>query len=274
MNAQKLISLILAVAVVGLAIVFYKAQQTAKQEIATAEQHLSKTQAELAATQSALATTKGHATQLTESLTAVTNELVLVTQQANEAKSVAQAKTEEATQLHATVTRLETEKSSVESQLKLANERAAELSRNLETARTEIQQKESTVDSLEKTKANLDAQLAELNKQLAAVQKSLANLESEHTTTIGHLKAMREDYVKLTREKEDLEAKMNDLDALRAQVREVKRAMHEAKVAEQRRLDRIETTMGNSGFLMKQGAWQTDRQPGKYPLTSDIKRDE
>jgi myosin protein heavy chain len=267
MNPLKILSVILSIAVIGLAIVFYQSNQAAKQQIAD-------TQSRLDSTRSTLDTTRTELSSTHTQLVATSNQLVSAEQAVTDAKTAAQAKAEEARLLQQNVEQLETEKRAVEQQLQQATDRTAELSRNLDTARAEIEQKNASVESLEKTRNALDAQLAALNHQLAAVQKSLADLDAQHTTTVGHLKAMREDYVKLTTEKELLEAKMNDLDELSAQVRVVKNNLHQAKVNEQQRLDRAETVMGNAGFLMKQGEWQVARQPGKYPLATDIKRDE
>ena len=129
---------------------------------------------------------------------------------------------------------------------------------------------EKTQQQFQQEKADLTGKLNAVTDRLTEVGRKLTDLEKTHATTVAHLQAMRDEYVKLTNEKNALESMLHDLKALTEQVRVVKQEIHAKKVEERKRLDRAEFAMGNHGFLLKNGSWVTPRTPGKYPLTQEI----
>lgn len=149
------------------------------------------------------------------------------------------------------------------------------LTNQLASAQIEVERKQARIDELEKKNAALDSEIGVVSGQLRDVEQKLAALDATHRDTVGNLVAMREDYVKLTKEKTALEAKLHDLKALREQVRAVKAELHAQKVAERQRLDRAATALGNGGFMMKEGAWVSMPRPrtGKYPISQEIGRE-
>jgi hypothetical protein len=66
---------------------------------------------------------------------------------------------------------------------------------------------------------------------------------------------LRERETSLEMEKASLERQLNDLDALKAQIRVVKRRLWEQHVAEWKRQDAINAAKGNKGVMFKNGAW-------------------
>jgi chromosome segregation ATPase len=170
------------------------------------------------------------------------------------------------TEMHSQVDRLQQSVTELTADKAQAKEQIETLSDALAGTRAEL-------ENLTRDKQRLTAEIAAVSDQLALVERNLAELEKTHATTVNHLTAMREEYVVLTKQKAALEAKLSDLKALKAQIREVKREMHERKVAELKRLDRAEMAMGNRGFLMKDGEWMVTPTTGRYPLIQDIHRE-
>lgn len=150
----------------------------------------------------------------------------------------------------------------------------AALTNQLATVQTEVQEKQQRIDALEQKNATLESEIEVVTRQIMVVDGQLTQLEATHETTVENLKAMRDDYVRLVKEKAALEAKLHDLKALRAQIRVVKDELHAQRVAERQRIDRAETALGNGGFVFKEGAWTSVPKPpaGKYPLTEEITR--
>jgi chromosome segregation ATPase len=148
----------------------------------------------------------------------------------------------------------------------------------MQTVKTELAQKleeeQLKAKALEQEKITMENQVKSLTDQIAQVNQKLTDLQNTHATTVSHLQAMREEYVKLTDQKTALEAKLHDLKALREQVVVVKQELHEKKVEERKRLDRAEFAMGNHGYLMKEGTWAVARTPGKYPLNQEMYRNQ
>jgi hypothetical protein len=64
-------------------------------------------------------------------------------------------------------------------------------------------------------------------------------------------------------ERASLERQLNDLDALKSQIRVVKRRLWEKRIAEWKRQDEEAAARGNNGMLMKNGQWQTSPAPVK-----------
>ena len=181
----------------------------------------------------------------------------------NEVAAARAETTEVRTQMQAKVDQLQTEKADTEKKM-------SSLKTEMESKQQQLQ---ARVDTLEQDKTNMTSELKVLSEQIAQVNQKLADLENTHATTVAHLQAMREEYVKLTTEKAALEAKLHDLKALKEQISVVKRELHQKKVEESKRLDRAEYAMGNHGFLLKDGSWQVlERTPGKYPLSQELYR--
>jgi chromosome segregation ATPase len=197
-----------------------------------------------------------------QQLTIATNDLAAARAETSEIKTQLQAKVDE---LQQNVSKLTEEKADTEKQLE-------SVKTDLEQ---KVQQQQSKVDTLEQDKTNMTSELKVLSDQLAQVNQQLADLEKTHATTVAHLQAMREEYVILTNQKAALEAKLNDLGALKAQITVVKHELHEKKVEEIKRLDRAEYAMGNHGYLLKEGSWTTVTQaPGSYPLSQELYREQ
>jgi len=205
-----------------------------------------------------------------EKMAVASNEVVIaqaqVTQIKEQAEMNAKSLETKTKNLESEVTRLCGEKTQAEQAL-------AGLSNRLEHARQQAEQQQMKVQMLEQNKEKLTEQITMVSNQLAQVQQKLAALETAHTTTVGHLTIMRQDYVALKKDKAALEVRLNDLKALQAQIRLVKQEEHARKVEEWRRTDRAETALGNGGFLMKQGVWVRPSQTGSYPLTQEIRRE-
>jgi chromosome segregation ATPase len=194
-----------------------------------------------------------------QQLATATNELASARAAVAETKTQMQAKVDE---LQQNISKLAEEKADVEKQM-------ASLKTELER---KLQEQQTKVGGLEEDKANLTAETKVLGDQIARISQRLADLQNTHATTVSHLQAMREEYVKLTNEKAVLEAKLHDLKALREQVTLVKQELHQKKVDELKRLDRAEFAMGNRGYLLKEGSWTVKRTPGNYPFSQDIYR--
>jgi|SRR5579859_3057993 len=196
-----------------------------------------------------------------QQLATATNELAAARTETTQIKTQMQAKVDE---LQQNVTKLTDEKTDVEKKMQSIQ---ADLEQKL-------QEQQSKTGILEQDKANLTAELKVMTAQIEQVNQQLSDLEKTHATTISHLQAMREEYVKLTNDKAALEAKLHDLKSLKAQIVVVKQEQHQKKVEELQRLDRAEFAMGNRGFLMKEGTWSVARTPGSYPLSQELYREQ
>jgi len=188
--------------------------------------------------------------QTQQQLAAATNEIAATRAELAEVKTKMEAQVAD---LKQTVTTLTNEKAEAEKQV-------SSLKSELENTRQQFQQE----------KVTLTDQLKQLADRLTEVDQKLADLEKTHATTVAHLQAIREEYVKLTNEKNALETMLHDLRSLKEQIRVVKQEMYNKRVEERKRLDRAEFALGNHGYLLRNGSWVTPRTPGKYPLTQEI----
>jgi chromosome segregation ATPase len=197
-----------------------------------------------------------------QQLTTATNDLAAARAETSQVKTQMQAKVDE---LQQNISKLTEEKTDTEKQMQ-------SIKADLEQ---KVQQQQAKVDTLEQDKTSMTSELKVLSDQLGRVNERLASLQKTHATTVSHLQAMREEYVILTNQKAALEAKLNDLGALKAQITVVKQEMHVKKVEELKRLDRAEFAMGNHGYLLKEGSWTTVTQaPGSYPLSQELYREQ
>jgi chromosome segregation ATPase len=197
-----------------------------------------------------------------QQLTTATNDLAVARAETSDVKTQMQAKVDE---LQQNISKLTEEKADADKQMQ-------SLKADLEQ---KVQLEQTKVETLEQDKTNMTSELKVLSDQLDQVNQRLADLQKTHATTVAHLQAMREEYVTLTNQKAALEAKLNDLVALKAQITVVKQEIHAKKVEELKRLDRAEFAMGNHGYLLKEGSWMTVTQtPGSYPLSQELYRDQ
>ncbi len=179
------------------------------------------------------------------------------------------------TQMNARITELQQTVDKLSAEKAQAGEKLVTIGGELNTLMTEVQQQKVRAQNLEELSLTFSNQLQQVTTELGNVKTAYTNLEKAHTDTLGHLAALREDYVDLNQEKTALEAKFNDLTALRLQVATVKRHMHEEKISDRERLDQAATLAGNGGFLMRQGEWLSlSTETRKFPLTEEIHRPE
>ncbi len=206
--------------------------------------------------------------QAQQQLAAATNELAAARVETSTVKTQMQARVDE---LQGTISKMSDEKADTEKKI-------ASLQADLESQRqqfqSKLQQEQAEVDSLSLDKTNMTSELKVITDQLADVNQRYADLEKTHATTVAHLQAMREEYVRLNNEKVALDAKLHDLKALKEQITVVKQEIHQKKVEESKRLDRAEYAMGNHGYFVKDGAQVLARTPGSYPLNQELYRPE
>src|SRR5882724_498527 len=197
--------------------------------------------------------------QTQQRLATATNELVAARTETSTVKTQMQAKVDE---LQQTISKLTDEKADTEKKM-------ASLKTDMDS---QLQQKQAAVDALTQDKSNMTSELKVITDQLADVNQKYADLEKTHATTVAHLQAMRDEYVRLNNEKVALEAKLHDLKALKEQIVVVKQELHQKRVEESKRLDRAEYAMGNHGYFVKDGYIVVERTPGSYPLNQELYR--
>jgi chromosome segregation ATPase len=206
--------------------------------------------------------------QAQEQLTAATNELTAARTETTTVKTQMQAKVDE---LQQTILKLNDDNADAEKKM-------ASLKSDMDSQRQQFQLKlqdeQATVEALSQDKTNMTSELKVLTDQIADVNQKYADLEKTHATTLVHLQAMREEYVRLNNEKVALDAKLHDLKALKGQIIVVKQEMHQKRVEELQRLDRAEYAMGNHGYFVKDGSVVVARTPGSYPLNQELYRPE
>jgi chromosome segregation ATPase len=206
--------------------------------------------------------------QAQEQLTAATNELAAARTETTTVKTQMQAKVDE---LQQTILKLNDDNADAEKKM-------ASLKSDMDSQRQQFQSKlqdeQATVEALSQDKTNMTSELKVLTDQIADVNQKYADLEKTHATTLVHLQAMREEYVRLNNEKVALDAKLHDLKALKEQIIVVKQEMHQKRVEELQRLDRAEYAMGNHGYFVKDGSVVVARTPGSYPLNQELYRPE
>jgi chromosome segregation ATPase len=206
--------------------------------------------------------------QTQQQLATATNELAAARTETSTVKTQMEAKVDE---LKQTISKLTDDKADTEKQM-------ASLKADMDSQRQQFQSKsqeeEATVASLSQDKTNMTTELKTLTEQIGDVNQKYADLEKTHATTLVHLQAMREEYVRLNNEKIALDAKLHDLKALKEQITFVKQELHQKKVEENKRLDRAEYAMGNHGYFVKDGSAVVAHTPGSYPLNQELYRPE
>jgi len=182
-----------------------------------------------------------------------------------EIESVKRRMQAEVDQLQQSLAVVREEKSGLEEHWKSATTELADV-------RGELEKRQVNERTLSATTQKLQATLDAVSQELTETKQSFATLQEEHSTTIKHLTAIRDDYVKLNKEYADLVAKWNDLQSLQAQIAAVKRALHAEKVAQRDRDNRAGMALGNRGYFMKGGSWTKPQETGKFPLNEGIYR--
>jgi chromosome segregation ATPase len=180
-----------------------------------------------------------------------------------ETTSVKEQMREKAAEFEQKVSSLATEKAQAEEQVQA-------LTNQLTVVQLKLQQEQEKVSELEQETQRQAAEIQVATNRLAATEEKLSAVEESHKTALGHLAAMRQEYVMQAQEKAAMEAKLHNLGALKQQIHTVKLEMHNQKVAEWKRLDKTQAALGNGGFLMKSGHWVVAPTPGKFPLTQEI----
>ena len=197
--------------------------------------------------------------QTQQQLATATNELAVARTETSTVKTQMQARVDE---LQQTISKLTDDKADTEKKM-------ASLKADMDN---QLQQKQATVETLSQDITNLTSELRVLTDRIEDISQKYADLEKTHATTVTHLQAMRDEYVRLNNEKVALEAKLHDLKALKEQIVVVKQELHQKRVEELKRLDRAEYAMGNHGYFVKDGSIVVERTPGSYPLNQELYR--
>lgn len=204
--------------------------------------------------------------KLEQALNTATNELAAARAETTTVKTQMEAKVDEMQQ---TISKLTDDKADDDKKIASLN---ADIASQQQQYQLKLQEEQAQVDALTQDKTNMTSELKVLTDQIADVDQKYADLEKTHATTVAHLQAMRDEYVRLNNEKVALEAKLHDLKALKQQIYIVKQELHEKKVEEGKRLDRAEYAMGNHGYFVKDGTVVVARTPGSYPLSQELYR--
>jgi chromosome segregation ATPase len=204
--------------------------------------------------------------KLEQALSTATNELAAARAETSTVKTQMEAKIDEMQQ---TISKLTDDKADDDKKIASLN---ADIASQQQQYQLKLQEEQSQVDALTQDKTNMTSELKVLTDQIADVDQKFADLEKTHATTVAHLQAMRDEYVRLNNEKVALEAKLHDLKALKQQIYVVKQELHDKKVEEGKRLDRAEYAMGNHGYFVKDGTVVVARTPGSYPLSQELYR--
>ena len=178
-----------------------------------------------------------------------------------------QARTAEAevatvkTQTAGRVAELEQSVTAIDAEKASSTTRVGELQQRLAAVERDLQDEKSKMTDLETQKAQVQTQLSTVSNQLQSVRQQLTSLEQTHQATEAELGALREREAALVLERASLERQLNDLDALKSQIRLVKRHLREQKIAEWKRQDELAAANGNNGLLLKNGQWLTTGKP-------------
>ena len=142
-----------------------------------------------------------------------------------------------------------------------SDDRARELQERLAAVEHDLQDERNKVTDVETQKQEVQAQLSTVSNQLVSVRQQLTGLQRTHKATEAELSALRDREAALVLEKTSLERQLNDLDALKNQIRLVKRHIREQKITEWKRQDEIAAAKGNNGLLLKNGQWLSISKP-------------
>jgi chromosome segregation ATPase len=138
-----------------------------------------------------------------------------------------------------------------------AGEQIGQLRGRLQTAEQSWQTEKSKVATVEDERARIVGQLTALSNELTNVRQQPADSVHTSAATQEELETLRRRGTTLEMEKALLERELNDLDALNARIRIVRRQLWKNRVEQWQRQDREARRNGNKGLLFKGGQWQT-----------------
>lgn len=128
---------------------------------------------------------------------------------------------------------------------------------------------------------NLSALVEELNQKNAEFQGRMADLEQKNTDLNGQLTVIRDrlrllegDVRNMEEGRSVIQIYKQNLRKVKLKINEFKQEAHFAKVAAQKERDRIETMLGNNGFMVKDGKavvrGETPAAAGKSRVDVDV----
>jgi len=124
-----------------------------------------------------------------------------------------------------------------------------------QAAEQQIAEQARKIKTLETERGQLKQSLTAASNQLGIVKKKLSDLEKAHAETLAMVEKLRQQVMRLEMENASLQRRLNDLEALREQVRIVKQRLWDAKLAELKRQNEEGLAKGNRGFIMQDGRW-------------------
>lgn len=220
-------------------------------------------------------------TQTNRELTDVRTELDTRTSELEQARAevgkVRKTMQENLDTLQTELSTLRTEKQTFEEKLLAFSGEMADVQGELQQATQLRKASEEKTLELEASLEGVRGELELATKEKLQLAKEYEGLRVTHEQTLNQFAEVRRDYVVVTKENEELEAKLNDLDALKTQIRAVKVDLRNQRIEEWKRSDRIAGDTGNRGFIMKNAQWQTvetEAAGSKYPLVEDIRRED
>jgi len=142
-----------------------------------------------------------------------------------------------------------------------ADQQIGQLQERIKTVEQDLQDEKTKLASVEDQRGKVVEQLTTVSNQLFTVRQHYADLARTHTATEMELKAVSEREAALEMEKASLERQLNDLDALKTQIRLVKHRLWDERIAAWKRQDQEAAVGGNKGMIFQNGQWQTGRKP-------------
>jgi chromosome segregation ATPase len=155
------------------------------------------------------------------------------------------------------VTTLEKSVQTLTAEKTAAQQEAQQFKTRADTLQSNLVAEGAKLASAETEKTRLLGQLGGVSNQLVVVGKQLGDLEKSHAATAAELQALRDQQEALEMEKKSLVRQLNDLDALKAQIRLVRQERWKERIADWKRSDEAGSASGNHGLLFKLGQWQT-----------------
>ena len=225
---MKTAVVILAVVPVVLGALFLKQQQTGQYRLAATQEQL-----QVASNQ----------------LVATTGELVVL-------RAETRAQSQVITQWTEKVRLLDKDRGQLASQLQQVQEQSQALTHNLQVAEKAGEADKQRLADLQAEQAKLLTRGTALSSELASVKQQLARLEESNSAALADLKVLRQQKTALEMEKQSLEARLHDLDSLRAQIRLIKQEVWQARLAAYKRANAEGLAKGNRGELLHDGQWR------------------
>ncbi len=142
-----------------------------------------------------------------------------------------------------------------------ADEHIAQLQERVKVVEQDLRDEKNKLASVEDHRTKVVTLLGTVSNQLVTVRHQLADLTVTHTATEMELDALHDREDALEMEKTSLERQLSDLDALKSQIRLVKRRLWEEHIAEWKRQDQEAAAHGNKGVIFQRGQWQATGKP-------------